>query len=70
MIAMTALFKASAALCSASMLLVVMEYFSLWFLRAFGIHDALNAICPVLVGLALMYGMTKGVSAPFPNAYP
>ena len=29
MIAMTALFKASAALCSASMLLVVMEYFSL-----------------------------------------
>lgn len=29
MIAMTALFKASAALCGASMLLVVMEYFSL-----------------------------------------
>ena len=29
MTAMTALFKASAALCSASMLLVVMEYFSL-----------------------------------------
>lgn len=70
MIAMTALFKASAALCSASMLLVVMECFSLWFLRAFGIHDALNAICTVLVGLALMYGMTQGVSVPFPNAYP
>ena len=69
MIAMTALFKASAALCSASVLLVVMDT-SLWFLRAFGIHDALNAICTVLVGLALMYGMTQGVSVPFPNAYP
>ena len=52
------------------MLLVVMECFSLWFLRAFGIHDALNAICTVLVGLALVYGMTQGVSVPFPNAYP
>lgn len=64
MIAMTALFKASAALCSASMLLVVMECFSLWFLHAFGIHDALNAVCSVLVGLALLYGMTRGFPLP------